>query len=379
MESLEEGLTVRKACSLLGINIGMFYKWKNTPEQEDRRLNGPSTRPYARGIPRRQDIAITAEEREAIIGHLKMPEYAHLSVKALHRTLLSQRIFVASESTYHRVARAAKLTRARRRRIRAESEVARSLKRRTNHVVVAPNQVWMWDISYFKYLGTKRHVYLFLAEDLYSRKIVGARFYEAQTAENAVDFFKKVFEENGITSDSNLKIHSDNGSAMRSELTVNLFKSKCVELDTSRPLKSNDNPYVESLFGTLKGPFDFKVDHCKTLEHCNRELERVVKSYNESRPHSGINYVPPEIRHQGKDSELAYLEVCRETQLKHFHEHPERYLNKKMRNYEPAGAQVLNPSADQIIDGLAAEPTNLTLLRWATKMKEHHIGKDVLN
>ena len=118
----------------------------------------------------------------------------------------------------------------------------------------------MWDISDFKYLGMKRHVYLFFAKEPADKKDCWSAVLRGLDGRMLL-IFSEGIQENGITSDSNLKIHSDNGSPLRSQPTVNLFKSKCVELDTSRPLKSNDNPYVESLFGTLKGPFDFKVDY----------------------------------------------------------------------------------------------------------------------
>lgn len=312
--------------------------------------------------------------REQIIKDLLNPELADMSIRRLHHYLQSNGIYRACERTYYRIAKEIGLsssTTKKKKSKKSESIVKTQV--RLPLKADGPNQVWVWDISYFKAFNGTKFVYLFAVMDLYSRKIVHAKFYDNQEAATSVEFFKEAFKKNGITPATKLHIHSDNGSAMRSELTVNLFKQYGVELDTNRPLHSNDNPHIESYFGTVKGPYDFKVTNCTSLEECNERLDILVHKYNFLYPHSALNGVPPGIRHDGVEAEKAYLKRMHDVHKEHFEAHAERYPRKYMRSYERAGAQYLSPTARQVSEGIEKDPRNRNLRYLKKAQERHHI------
>ena len=348
------GIGIKEACNLIGISDKRYYNWMRNPDGTDKR-RALKERGAVSEKHNSRKIALTKDEKEVMVGHLLNPEYADLSIRDLCHALQANGIYLASERSYRRVALAYNIPcnlgkRTKLSRALDNVETSKELSRRLSCCATEPNMVWMWDISYFKWKGSGEYVYLFLAVDLYSRKIVGARFYRSQSAENAVEFFQSVFEANKIPDNSGLTIHFDNGKTMRARETVAKLKEKASNLSTSRPYKSNDNPYVESLFDSLKNGYGFKVDNCFEIEQCNSALEAMVYSYNYERCHRGINFGIPAIRHRGIGVERDYFNRLRAVQEKHKEEHPERYISNSIRNYEPAGPQFLNPDKMVILD-----------------------------
>ena len=317
--------------------------------------------------------AISNEERQEIIKQLTDPNFAHLSIRQLHQTMLHKTgKYIASVRSYYRIAKAEGLMRKiKPRRAHRDHLNEHDFERRKSCSASAPNQVWMWDISYFNYgIG---YVYLFLVMDLYSRKIVAAKFYKDQSAESAVELFKQAFADNNISVLDELVIHSDNGAAMRSELTVGLFKQHGVKLLLSRPLVSNDNSFVESLFRSLKYPYRLDVSSLSNIDLCNKRLDLIIQSYNIERPHSSINFVPPAVRHQSQEEEKLYLNKCKQAQDEHFKLHPERYIQGKMRTYQREGTQYLNPSAEMVINDHKEMSYSKSLSIWAKRLKTHKV------
>ena len=374
-EYSKNGLSVKKSCKVLDISDSTFYEWKHNPDQVDKRIKG-NFDPKQRKVTNPQtEMALNISERQEIVKQLKDPKYAHLSIRQLHQTMLNERgKYLASVSSYYRIAREEGLiNHAAKKRVNRFPQDKIDFERRKSCCATEPNQVWMWDISYFSYRNDKSFVYLFAAVDLYSRKIVAAKFYRDQCADSAVEFFKTAFTNNGISPLNNLVIHSDNGAAMRSELTVNLFKQYGAQLSLSRPSVSNDNPFIESLFRSLKYPYNLDVSSLDKLEQCNVRLDRIVQSYNNDLPHSSLNFVPPAVRHAVKEDEKRYLAKCRQAHEEHFKQHPERYIAGKMRAYEPEGAQYLNPSAEMVINDHKEMSPSKSLKTWAKRLEKNHV------
>lgn len=212
----------------------------------------------------------------------------------------------------------------------------------------APNQVWCWDVSIMQYFdraaGCKLSVYIFSIIDLYSRMIINISAEADQTGRTARKFFEQAFEMQGITAESELTIHSDNGSAMRSSELLSLLlpdDQDCKrKVSYSNPRCSNDNAYAESFFGTLKGPMAFSTTGYRTLQECDQGVKDYARRYNEMQYHKGINFVTPASRHKGQDA--AVMEKRNQAQLRHFQAHPERYIKGHMHKHEVAGPQYLN-------------------------------------
>lgn len=285
--------------------------------------------------------------------------------------MLAEGIAIASPRTYRRIAKKHNLRKKERKALKKMR--AKGIPTRLGHVATRPNSLWAWDISYFAD-GQGGFLYLFCVIDIYSRKIVGSKFYKNQRAHEAVDFFKEVLKANGITPGSGLRIHSDNGSAMVAHDTVELFESMGITLDTSRPLKSNDNAHIESLFKTLKHKYGLYVVDLDCIEKCNHLLQQVVDKYN-NRPHPSVNRVPPSIRHAGVAEELKYLAKCQAAHEAYFQKNQKRFIQGKKRSFERAGDQYLNPTARQVLNGLSKFPNHKHLLTICKVMDQQGLFK----
>lgn len=370
-DAVDQGLCVKKATSLVGISDSTYYIWKDEPELVDKRTKPHRTKREGVVTNPQTKMAIPQEVREKIIAQLRDPQMAHLSPRHIQIwSTINSGVHLASVRTYQRIAKEIGRTfkKSHKRSGGMVNPDGKIVVRRRSCRADRPNQVYMWDISYLKNQNGKK-VYLFLVEDLYSRKIVGSEFFDSQTAENAVKFFKRILEENGITKAHKLVVHSDNGPAMRSLPLIKLFAEYGIQLSLSRPHISNDNPFIESLFRTLKHAYGCNVRHVITVDECNKVLAKIVHSYNYERPHSSIGYVTPGIRHEGIDKENEFLNTLKKAQEAHFIAHKNRYIGKKMRKYERVGAQFLNPDLGvRVINGIEEVPASGFLSRWASLM-----------
>lgn len=360
----------------MSLHPNTWYKWANDSDYEDRRTNGLRQPPTYKNPDNKPGFKGDPEVEKKIVHYLKLAEFSGKSIKFVYEQLSTRGVYFASPSSWYRVARKHGLISKKKPVANKPKESTLSTAVRLGLVATKPNQVWNWDISYFPYKGGNEMVYLFAVIDLYSRKCVGAKYFTNQGAAEAVAFFKEVFKENGITKNTNLHMHSDNGSAMRSAELMNLFNQFGVTLDTNRPYKSNDNAHAETFFGTLKGPMNLSVYDCFSVRECNKRLDAAVYEYNYVRLHSGINSVPPAIRHEGNEAELAFIDKVRSLHKQHFHDHPSRYPHGRMKEYKAAGPQYLNPSVEQVLRGLEIEPENKVLLEWRRRQLKHKITED---
>lgn len=331
-------MSLLRGLKILEISTTRYYSWKKNPDKEDKRKT-----PNRKGIitnPQLQ-MALSPEERQKIIDLLKDPKYADLSVEQVRLKALDDTgLYIASARTFARVAKKEGLTG--KRPYGSVRPVPEGTERCAPLVADKPNEVWVWDISLLPFASLKGNcyqqqtAYFFAVMDLYSRKIVHNRVYADQSAQSAKQFFKDAFAINGIPEWT----HSDNGSAMRSEELLELFNDNNVKVSFSRPRHSNDNPHMESFFGTAKGPMNMSFQGCHSIEECSQHADEYIRLYNEERCHSGINFVTPSSRYENQDEEI--LKKRQMAQQRHFDEHPERYINKRMRDYSKAGSQHLN-------------------------------------
>ena len=163
-----------------------------------------------------------------------------------------------------------------------------------------PNQLWSWDITYLATTVKGIFFYLYLIMDVFSRKIVGWEVYENESADQASRVFRKTYLREGIAGDD-LVLHSDNGSPMKGATMLATLQRLGVMPSFSRPSVSDDNPYSESLFKTLKYHPGFPNKPFDDLEEARIWVAEFQHWYNEVHRHSALKFVTPGQRHRGED------------------------------------------------------------------------------
>lgn len=338
-QAVRDGARRAKACELAGMSERTLRRWK--PAGTDRVK--PDRRPQARRpAPRNR---LTPEERQQILDVCNQPKYASLPPSQVVPKLADQGIYLASESTFYRVLKAEG----------QQHERGRAQKRRPSgrprtHLAQGPNQVWMWDITFLPSLVRGQFYYLYLVEDLYSRKIVAWEVHEREAGELAADLVQQALWREKCHTQRPV-LHADNGSAMKSQTLRVKLQDLGIAPSYSRPGVSDDNAFVESVFRTLKYCPKWPPRGFTSLEEARQWTHRFVAWYNEEHQHSKIRFVTPTQRHRGEDPEI--LEQREQLYEEAKARHPERWSGKT-RNWKPIGAVPLNPVKVADVKELAA-------------------------
>lgn len=321
-EATTAGARLSKACGIIGVSPRTIERWRRQDGDGDGRC-GPETTPANK---------LSSEEREKVIAVATSPEFRDQSPKQIVPTLADQDTYVASESTFYRVLREEKMM-----KHRASSQPPRNRPRALT--ASGPNQVYSWDITYLPGPIRGAFFYLYLFMDVYSRKIVGWRVEEEESMEHASDLISRVCYIEDIEPDQ-LVLHSDNGGPMKGATMVATLQTLGVMASFSRPHVSNDNPYSESLFGTMKYRPAYPRKAFEGLEEARGWVKTFVDWYNHEHLHSGIRFVTPADRHAGLDSEV--LKKRKEVYKAARERHPARWSGPT-RNWTPVGTVELNP------------------------------------
>jgi transposase InsO family protein len=204
-----------------------------------------------------------------------------------------------------------------------------------------PNQVLSWDITYLKSPISGIYFYLYLVIDIWSRKIVAWEIHERESADYAAAMLRTLDCKQSLRG---IKLHSDNGSPMKGLSMLAMMQQLGVEPSHSRPRVSTDNPYSESLFGTLKYQASYP-SFFESLDEARAWVEKFVDYYNNRHLHSGIGYVTPEDRHTGRDVQI--LETRRKTYEEARRKHPERWSGKP-KSWERKEYVYINPIVEDV-------------------------------
>jgi transposase InsO family protein len=277
-------------------------------------------------------------EREAILEVCASEAYASLPPSQIVPQLADTGVYLASESTMYRVLKAAgQLNR------RGRARKPRRVALPTSHQASGPNQVWSWDITYLPSPVKGQYWYLYLFEDIYSRKAVGWEVCAQESGEDAAVVLSRcVLSEQCYRTP--LVLHSDNGSPMKSSTLLMKMYDLGITPSRGRPRVSNDNPYSESLFRTLKYCPQWPAKGFATLEAAQTWVCSFVRWYNHDHRHSRIRFVTPAQRHEGKDTTI----LARRHEIYEAAKalNPGRWSGRT-RNWTPIGAVMLNP--DRVI------------------------------
>ena len=324
-EARENGSRLEPACKELGISVRTYQRWtKDGSIKKDQR---PLTK---RPIPKNK---LTKEERAKIIRTVNDPKYADLAPSQIVPKLADEGEYIGSESTVYRILKEEKMNK---HRGRTKSPVK---KEPPTHIATAPNQVWTWDITWLNAAIKGEYFKLYLIVDMFSRFIVAYEVWEEEKASHAEHLIRKATLAQG-TSGTPLVLHSDNGSPMKGATMFEKLYALGITPSNSRPRVSNDNPYSEALFKTMKYRPKYPFKGFKSLDDARKWVRKFVKWYNYTHLHSGINFITPYQRHYGLGEDIMEKRI--ETYKKAREKHPERWTNG-IRDWSLPDYVALNP------------------------------------
>jgi putative transposase len=308
-------------CQSIGLARATLYR---------RRRPARSSTPPPRAASAR---ALVPAERQAVLDVLHSERFVDQSPAEVHATLLEEHTYLCSTRTMYRILDAAQEVRERRDQARHPAYAKPEL------VATAPNQIWSWDITKLK--GPIPYLYysLYVILDLFSRYVVGWMVATRESAPLAERLIEHTCAKQGIQPQQ-LTIHADRGAPMRSQLVALLFSDLGIDASYSRPRVSNDNPFSEAQFRTLKYRPEFP-NRFGSREHARAICHDLFAWYNDAHHHSGLRYLIPADVHYGRATTI--LERRHHTRLAAYADHPERFVNGPPRAETLPTAVWINP------------------------------------
>jgi len=337
-EAHAAGARLRPACELAGIDVRTLQRWK----AGDGLVSGDKRPEAVRETPAH---ALSEDERAHLLQVANEPRFADVPPARIVPMLADEGIYLASESSFHRVLRAAGQN-----GHRGRAKAPRATRPPTTHVATAPNQVWCWDMTFLPSVVIGNWFYLYLILDLYSRKVVGWEVHEADSADHAAHLVRRTALAEGIHMAAQRPVlHGDNGATLKATTVLAMLHWLGIKPSYSRPRVSDDNAYAEALFRTAKYRPEFPAKGFASLEEARAWGSRFVHWYNVEHRHSGIGYVTPAQRHAGEDH--AVLAARDEVYTRARSANPRRWSGAT-RDWSPKGAVTLNPERDAVIDAV---------------------------
>ncbi|SNQ52183.1 transposase [Frankia canadensis] len=300
-----------KACELTGRSRATFYRRHRPPVAAARR----SPKPYSERV---QPRALSPGERAEVLAVLNSERFADMSPASVWATLLDEGVYLASWRTFYRILAAEGQTGERRGQATHPPHVKPEL------LAAAPNRVWTWDITKIKGPSKHSYFYLYVILDIFSRYVVGWMLASNESGELAKELVTQTCEKYGVDT-LRLTVHADRGSSMTSKTVAMLYADLDIVRSHSRPRVSNDNPYSESQFKTLKYRPDFP-DRFGTIAEARQFCRRFFAWYNHEHRHSGIGYLAPAVVYFGQ---AEAVHAARGHVLDAaYAAHPERFVNR---------------------------------------------------
>ncbi|OQC19454.1 MAG: Integrase core domain protein [Planctomycetes bacterium ADurb.Bin069] len=341
-EAVRDGARVARACEIVGLSERAYQRWNKDPDGGEDRRKGPTSPPVNQ---------LTEEERVAVVETLNSWEFRNQSPKQVVPILAERGTYIASESSMYRILKEEGLN-----AHRAASRPPRHTKPR-EFVAQGPGEVLTWDITYLHSPVRGAFFYLYLVVDVWSRKILGGAVHDAESSAYASALISTVIEENGLSPET-VVVHMDNGSPMKGATLRATLEALGVQASYSRPHVSNDNPYSESLFRTLKYRPEYPSKPFQSLEAAQQQWVAGFEVwYNTQHRHSAIGYVTPEQRHSG----VAHAVLARRRQVYEAarRRNPARWTGD-IRRWEAPDVVYLNPE----------DPLNTVTARSASRPAE---------
>ena len=322
-EAVDAGARRWKACEVLGISVRTCERWKAGAHLDRRK-----------GARRTVKRKLSETERQAVIDAACSERFRDCTPYEIVAILAQEGTYLASVSTFYRILRAEGKV-----HHRSESRPAQRRAAPPELVATGPNQVFSWDITYLKTGVCGVFLYAYLVIDVWSRKIVGWSVESEESEHLAIELFRTLVRRLHL---SGVRLHSDNGNPMKGATMLMTLYNLGVIPSFFRPRVSDDNPYSESLFKTLKYTAGYPK-YFRDRSHAREWMAGFVNWYNTEHLHSGIGYVTPQQRHEGTattilDARNRTLEEARRL-------HPERW-SREPKKWTAPEVVYLNPSVE---------------------------------
>jgi len=317
------GLTTG-ACAALGVSRATVHRHRVLRDGPPAAPSEPRSKP---------ERALTIEQRQVVIDVLREPRFVDQAPAEIYATLLDEGVYHCSIRTMYRILGENGETQERRRQRR------HPVYQKPELLALGPNEVWSWDIS--KLMGPAKwtYFYLYVIIDIFSRRVVGWCVADTESA----SLFKPLFEDSiakHLVSPGQLTLHADRGASMKAKATALLLADLGVTKSHSRPHTSNDNPFSESHFKTLKYQPQFpKRFGC--IEDAKAFCRRFFDWYNQDHHHAGLGLMTPNQVHYGQAD--AVHAARQETLDTAFRANPERFVRKSPTPPEKPTAAWINP------------------------------------
>jgi putative transposase len=309
LEVLSSAVGRVQACAALGISRATYYRHHRQSPAPVREVKPRVPHPRS----------LSAAERERVLAVLRSEEFADMAPSEIYAVLLDRGTYLCSESTMYRLLREHDEVRERRR------QATHPPRKKPELVAEAANRVWSWDITKLKGPVKGSYFCLYTIVDIYSRYTVGWMVAAQENKELAEHFLSATVAKYGIES-GQLTIHSDRGSPMVAENVAQMMANLGVTKSHSRPKTSNDNPYSESQYKTLKYRHNYP-ERFGCIEDARAWCEEFFDWYNLDHRHSGIAMHTPFDVHFGLAEQLR--EMRADVLADVYRQHPERFVRKK--------------------------------------------------
>ena len=305
VNEVAEQIGKRAACEALGVPRGSYYRSCRPPSAKSMKPRPP---------PRR---ALPPEKRAEVLEVLRSDRFVDVAPQEVYATLLDDGVRLCAVRTMYRYLAAEGPVRERRNQLRHPSYARPEL------LATGPNAVWSWDITKLRADRKWTYYYLYVLLDIYSRYVVGWMLAHRESGDLAASLIEQTCIKQQIARDQ-LVVHADRGSAPKSKTVAQMIADLGVEKSHSRPYVSNDNPFSEAQFKTLKyrptypkrfGSYEDAVSYCRDF----------FTWYNASHRHAGIAMLTPEVVHHGRAGDVI---AARQRVLADaYAANPERFVN----------------------------------------------------
>ena len=323
---------IRRACSAFGLSRTAFYRYERSAKAAELEASaeGVVKPPRPCNVPGR---ALTQVEEQTILDVLHSEQYVDMAPAEVVANLLDAGRYLCSVSTMYRILR--------------ENNEVKERRAQHNHIrYAAPellatgiNQVWSWDITRLKGPQKWSYYHLYVIIDIYSRYVVGWMVAEKESEQLAKELIAQSVQSQNVPQNQ-LTIHADRGSSMSSKTVAELLVDLGVTKSQSRPHVSNDNPYSESHFRTLKYRPEFP-ERFTSIEEARLITKLLIDWYNNDHYHSGIGFLTPASVHYGKAQ--AIIERRSVPLSEAYAATPQRFVNKAPTPHVLPAAVYINP------------------------------------
>jgi transposase InsO family protein len=325
VEAVSAGARREVACKCIEMELRTLQRWEMSPGSGDRRA-GPIAGPVNK---------FSAVETSRIRAILTSKEFVDLPPTQIVPTLADRGEYAGSESSFYRILRAENLA-----AHRGRSSPAKLRHKPKDFTARGPKEVWSWDITYLNASVRGTYFYLYMFLDVFSRKVVGWQVFERESADYAASLFEKICGGEGLDP-RGLVLHADNGGPMKGATMLATLQRLGVVKSFSRAAVSDDNPFSEALFRTMKYRPGYPRKPFSNIGEARAWVDGFVDWYNTEHLHSEIGFTTPASRHSGADHKI--LDLRHELYQKARQSHPERWSGAT-RNWTRVDSVELNPA-----------------------------------